>query len=103
MIEIPVEEFELPSLEVLNLQNCDVEAVDWKHLAEAIAKGKMSRVKLLELRDINFQGKEDAVENFVRACIDYFKHHRMSIFLSLDKVTSPDEFRDPVNSLCKGS
>ena len=103
MIEILVEEFELPSLEVLNLQSCDVEAVDWKNLAEAIAKGKMPRVKLLELRNVNFHGNEDAVENFVRACVDYFKHLRMSILLSLDEVTSPDEFRDTINSLCKGS
>ena len=103
MIGILFEKFELPYLETLDLQNCNVERVDWNILTETIAKGKMPRVKLLVLRDINFHGNEDAVENFVRACVDYFKHHRMSIILSLDEVTSPDEFRDTINSLCKGS
>ena len=51
MIGVLVEEFRLPYLETLNLRNCHVEAVDWKNVAEAIAKGKIPQVKLLELRE----------------------------------------------------
>ena len=103
MIGILFEEFGLPYLEALYLQKCSVETEDLMSLTDGVRKGKMPRLKRLLLRNIDFHGKEDAVKNLVTACVDYFKQHRMSVLLSLDEVSSPDKFKDTINSLCKGS
>ena len=44
-------------MEKLDVQNCTVEAVDLTSSTDGVVKGKMIRIKQMQLPDINVRGK----------------------------------------------
>ena len=74
---------------------------DMKCLSQAVAAGKLPRLRLLILWDNNLHKVTKEVEHFVRSCVKCYSQQRVVLMLGLNKFT--DKFADKLKSIVQGT
>ena len=90
-------------MKALFLSETHLNEQDLITLTNGIQQGKLPRLNELSLLDNNFRGIEDALENFLKSCAEYFKRKELFLRLSLDDVSDAQSFEEKVNNLIQNT
>ena len=70
---------------------------DLQSLSKVVDQGKL--VVQLSLND-NFHKVEGEIKHLFKVSAEYFQKTQMEIFMFLNDVSNPEEFKNDINSLC---
>ena len=91
------------SLIILDLTATQLNYRDITNLSNVVKAQKFPQLRKLLLNGINLHCMEDAVQDLVKSCVEFFRHHEVNISISLDGLDDSEGFRSKVSSICCGT
>ena len=87
----------------MDVENTGLGKADITAVSNAIKDGKLSSLCKLHLGKNSLHHLENDIKLLYETAIDTYKQNMIEIHVSLDDVTTFEEFKEEISTLCKGT